>query len=105
MCVELGICVTNPFSQPIGLIVCDSEDCDDFEFVFKSIKKFEQNDMPRFLIANGSDSITNGFESGMGINININISLEYLQDEKLKKHSGWAEYIRGQLVSNQYQRN
>ena len=48
LCIVVGVLDNNKSFHPIGFIVCDSEDCDDFEFVFKSIKEFEPNYKPRF---------------------------------------------------------
>jgi len=66
-CIVVGVVDHNKSFHPIGFIVCDSEDYQNFEFVFSSIRNFDPNFKPRFLVADCADAITKGFELGMNL--------------------------------------
>ena len=58
----VGVVDNNKSFHPIGLIVANSETSEDFEFVYSSLKKFDPSFQANFLVADGADAITNGFE-------------------------------------------
>jgi len=77
-CIVVGVVDNNKNFHPIGFIVCDSEDSDDFEFVFSSIKTFDPDYKPDFLVADCADAITNGFEVDTFIFIYFFISINLI---------------------------
>ena len=52
----------NKSFHPVGFVLCDSEDTDDFSFVFDSIHSCDPDFKPRFLVADGAEAITQGFK-------------------------------------------
>ena len=58
----IGVIDNNKSFHPIGLMVSNNEQNEDFEFVFSSIKSYEPDFKANFLVSDCADPVTDGFE-------------------------------------------
>lgn len=62
----VGTSDKNQVFHPVGLGVCNDKMASDYEFIFKSLKKYNLNWNPSILLANSSAAITQGFTNVFG---------------------------------------
>ena len=52
--------------HPFGIVICYSEQADDFAFIFQALHNFDEQWRPTILLADVSDAITNGYRKVFG---------------------------------------
>ena len=70
-CIIAGVLDNNKSFHLVGFVLCDSEDTDDFWFVFDSFHSCNPDFKHRFLVADGAEAIYQGFKVIFDIYLNI----------------------------------
>ncbi|CAF1036165.1 unnamed protein product [Brachionus calyciflorus] len=88
--------------HPLAVAICTRETKDDFEFLFRSILKKVPNFCPKYLLADGADAITNGFEAvyGKPIRIMCWAHTERAVSNKLKLKNDKNETLKKQIMND-----